>query len=81
MLGIANKTMHKTLPALRSFYIIARHNGFGGFAGCVLPVRARAGLVIVGVSKLLQYHKNASDSMFLSILEIIVACFRADGAG
>ncbi len=37
----ANKRLHMTATALRSFGIIARHKGFGGWAGCVLPVRAR----------------------------------------
>ncbi len=42
--------MHKTLPALRSFDIIARRKRLAGFIGFLPPVRARAGLVIVGVS-------------------------------
>jgi hypothetical protein len=32
-----------TLPALRNFEIIARHNGLGGGVGFALPVRALAG--------------------------------------
>ncbi len=47
---IANKTMHKTKPARGSFCIIVRSNGVGGVVGCVLPVKARDLLVIVGVS-------------------------------
>jgi hypothetical protein len=45
--GEANKTMHKTKPARRSFRVIARPNGVGGFVGFLLPVRARDLLVIV----------------------------------
>jgi hypothetical protein len=39
--------MHVTLPALASFGIIARHNGLGDFINFLLPVRARAGHVIL----------------------------------
>jgi hypothetical protein len=46
---LPNKKMHVTLPALASFSIIARHNGLGAFFGLILPVRARAGHVILGV--------------------------------
>lgn len=44
-----NKTMHKTKSAHQNFHILARHKGFGGNFGVVLPVRARTLLVIVGV--------------------------------
>jgi len=46
----ANKTMHKTKPARRSFSIIARRKRLGGGVGSLLPLRARDLLVIVGVS-------------------------------
>ncbi len=48
--------MHKTQPALRSFCIIARRKRLGGCVGCIPPVMALAGLVIVGVSHLPQYQ-------------------------
>jgi hypothetical protein len=35
--------MVPTLPARGSFYIVARHKGFGGSFSFVLPVRALAG--------------------------------------
>jgi len=37
----ANKQMVLTIPARRSFYIIARHKGLGSGVGFILPVRAR----------------------------------------
>ncbi len=55
--GGANKKMHMTPPARRSFSIIARYEGFGVASGCVLPVRARGWPVILGVSHLLAYVK------------------------
>ncbi len=48
---MANKTMHKTKPARGSFCIIVRSNGVGGVVGCVLPVKARDLLVILGVRR------------------------------
>jgi len=41
--GKPNKQMVLTLPALRSFGIIARHKGLGSGFGFVLPLRARVG--------------------------------------
>ncbi len=48
--------MHKTLPALRSFGIIARRKRLAVMSTFVLPVMALAGLVIVGVSHIPQYQ-------------------------
>jgi hypothetical protein len=41
--GMSNKQMVLTLPALRNFSIIARPKRLGGSVGVVLPVRAQAG--------------------------------------
>jgi hypothetical protein len=54
--SMANNCVHKTTPALASFGRRARHNGFGGFVDCVLPVKARGCLVTHGVSRLSLRH-------------------------
>jgi hypothetical protein len=40
--GLPNKALVLTMPAHRSFYIIARYKGLGGWVGFVLPVTALA---------------------------------------
>jgi len=52
IMGSANKALVLTMPARRSFGIIARHKGLGGGLGFVLPVRALAWPHNAGVSTL-----------------------------
>ena len=45
----ANKSLQKTQTALNSFSIIARHKGFSGIIGFLLPVRMHFALLSSGV--------------------------------
>ena len=51
---MANKALVLTLPARRSFGIIARHKGLGGGFGFVLPVKARAGRTMQALYSILR---------------------------
>jgi len=60
---MANKALVLTLPARRSFGIIARHKGLGGGFGFVLPVKARAGRTMQALA------------IFLATSEILLLLF------
>ena len=58
-----NKKMHTTKPARSSFRIIARPKRLGGYISFLLPVRARVGHVILGVSALCRAKRVAQSGV------------------
>jgi hypothetical protein len=67
-----NKRLQLTLPALRNFEIIARHNGLGVRLSRVLPVRALARPLKRGVSPLPRNIRQLGCCYSRKVLAIVI---------